>query len=349
MKRAKPVGEPVELREKALSEYREEKIEWLWRPFFPLSFVTPLEGEGEIGKSRLTRFMAARLTRGRTLPGQEKGHPPDNVLIVSFSEDPVSAVVKPQIRKMGGDQDRVFIVEQPFKLDDEGMTMLNEVMERVQPIMVILDPLSDYIPSKTNSYRDEEVRHYVMGPLTAMAKEYECAIVAIRHFKKGNDGGSKYRSAGSMAFTNVARATVACVEHPTERGIVIMGPNKANLVPKEEKVSLMFEIVRTEDGIGRLVWRGETHMSFDEIEEERKQQDKSPKTSEATRFLKEQLSKGPVLVETLKTRAEAYSFSWSTVDLARRKMGSAIKTNDGNRGAKATWELVTTDDDVSDH
>ena len=339
IKRTRAKSQPADDAERALSEYREEKIDWLWYPYFPRDMVTCLEGEGEMGKSRLSRFIAAAITKGRPLPGVEVPLPPGNVVIASFSEDPVPSVVVPQIRKMGGDLDKVFVIEKPFALDDDGIGLLRGVIERRRPVALIMDPLSDYIPSKANSYKDEEVRRFVMGPLQALAKEFECAIIAIRHFRKSSDGSSKYRGGGSVAFTNVSRATVACVQDPDNPDIVIMGVNKGNLVPKSKKVSLLFEIVETLDDIGSLEWRGETHSSFDDIEDQRRHMQRNPEQElAATEFLTQQLPKGEwVLVSKLKERAEVASCSWSTIEKVKRKLN--VQRRGAYPGTPAKWRI----------
>jgi hypothetical protein len=240
---------------------------------------------------------------------------------------------------MGGDQKRVFIVEKPFTLDEDGVSLLDGAMERVRPSLVIFDPLSDYIPSRANSYKDEEVRRMVMGPLTALAKEHSCAILAIRHFTKGGGGGPlKYRGGGSVAFANVSRSTIACVEDPYDDHVTVMGPSKANLVPKDDLVFRRFEIVKTEDGIGRLEWRGTSDKTLDQLEVERAKanRDNPELEEEAKEWLLEQLAKGEVLMKKLKADAEGKSFSWSTVERAKRN-APEIKSRGGYKGNPSVW------------
>jgi RecA-family ATPase len=328
------------LPERALIDIKEEKLEWLWYPYIPFEMVTNLEGEGQIGKSRLTRYIAARVTKGLTLPGQKEDPPPGNVLVVSFSEDPVPSVVRPQIRKMGGDLKKVFVVERPFTLDEDGVKLLDGVMERIEPSLVIFDPLTDYIPSRTNSYKDEEVRRMVMGPLTGLAKEHSCAILAIRHFTKGGGGPLKYRGGGSVAFANVSRSTIACVEDPYDDHITVMGPSKANLVPKDNLVFRRFQIEKTEDGIGRLVWRGTSDKTLDQLEVERSKanRDIAELEKDAKEWLLERLGKGEVPVKELRAKAEGKSFSWSTVERAKRNTPE-IQSRGGYRGNPAIWYI----------
>src|SRR5262249_6999103 len=222
----KPKREPFE---RALSEYAEAKIKWLWRYLIPENVVCIFEGEGEVGKSRVARFIAAMCSRGQPLPGEEEGRPAMGVLICSFSEDPVEQITRPQIRRMGGDLDRVFVVERPFKLDDKGLGALEDAIRRRRAKLIILDPLAGYVPSHTDSYKDEQVRRFVMGPLSLLARRRKVTVIAIRHFKKGRGEDIKYRGLGSAAHSNVSRAALAFIRDPgvdMDAQRFVLGPNK---------------------------------------------------------------------------------------------------------------------------
>lgn len=287
------VPEPFE---RPLSDYREASITWLWPYLVPRGTVAIFEGEGEVGKSRVARYLAAQVSSGQPLPeGGQTG--PMNVLICSFSEDPVEQVTLPQIRTMGGNLDRVFIVERPFTLDDT--TQFEEAIKRRKAKLVILDPLADYIPGKTNSYKDEEVRRFVMGPLSVLARKYECTIICIRHFRKSLEGDVKYRGAGSMGFTNVSRASVAFIadpDAPDDAQTFVLGPNKGNWAPRSKRRSWRFAIEETDDAIGALRWLGESEKSVEELHREwQRRRAGGEETDAAKAWLAEQLASGAAL------------------------------------------------------
>jgi hypothetical protein len=333
----KPKPEPFE---RVLSEYAEAKIKWLWRYLIPENIVCIFEGEGEVGKSRVARWLAAQLSSGLELPGEDVARPAANVLICSFSEDPVEQITRPQIRKMGGDLKRVFVVEQPFTLDPAGLGKLTDAIQRRQAKLVILDPLSDYIPSRANAHRDEEVRRFVMGPLSLLARKLKLTIIAIRHWKKSREDGVKYRGAGSMAFSNVARITLAFIADPEaakDEQMFVLGLAKSNWVPKSKRKFLRFEIGETSDEIGRLRWRGESERSIEQLDAEWRELTRGGEgTAEAKDFLLGALKHGPVEVNVLKEKRPE-DISWRTVERAKRVL--KVVTRGGHRGKPAEWLL----------
>jgi RecA-family ATPase len=340
----KKIGTPAGDRqpfERRLSEYPERRISWLWRAVVPKNAVVLFEGEGEVGKSRVARYVAAKMSSGGTLSGEEEAAAAVNVLICSFSEDPVEEVTRPQIRKMGGNLQRVFIVEKPFTFDAAGLKELQDAIVRRRIGLVIMDPLADYIPSKANTYRDEEVRRMVMGPLTLLARKHKLSIIAIRHFKKSREEGIKYRAAGSMGFSNVGRIVVAFLPDPDEdeqAQIFVMGISKTNWIPRSKRRVLRFQIVETEDERGRLRWLGESTRSMEELDAEwrKKMKGGGELKAAAKKFLLQALANGPVLVSTLKQQ-QPNGMSWRTIERAKRAAGVVVRG--GYRDKPAEWLL----------
>jgi hypothetical protein len=329
--------------ERALDDYEELPLTWLWQYLVPENTVVLLEGEGEAGKSRFARYIVARLSSGRALPGQDESNALINCLICSFSEDPVAQITRPQIRRMGGDLERVFVVDAPFTLDEDGLAKLEDVIARRKIKLVVLDPLADYIPSKANAYRDEEVRRLVMGPLSLLARKHAVTILAIRHFKKGHEDGVKYRGLGSAGFSNVARVSLAFIADPTadaDDQIFVVGPNKGNWVPKSKRRYLRFQIRETTDEIGALSWLEDSRATIEELDRQwHKRAAGGEGTDAAKRFIKELLKDGAVPLGEIKAEWQKRNpgFSWPTVERARQSLG--VVTRGGHRGRPATWSL----------
>jgi hypothetical protein len=336
-KKPKREEEPFE---RALSTYSERKIKWLWRYLIPENVVCILEGEGEVGKSRVARFIAARCSRGEPLPGETEGRAAMNVLICSFSEDPVEEITLPQIRRMGGDLNRVFVVEKPFTFDEEGLGELKDAIRRRRAKLVILDPLADYVPAHTDSYKDEQVRRFVMGPLSLLARGEKVTIIAIRHFKKGRGEDIKYRGLGSAAHSNVSRAALAFIRDPgvdLDAQRFVLGPNKGSWVAVKRRRYPRFEIRETKDEIGRLQWLPDSERSIAELDQEWHHKGASGEATEmAKEFLERELANGPVAMRALRER-KPIEMSWKTVERARRALG--VVTKGGHRGRPAQWLL----------
>ena len=50
-----------------------EKVEWLWRRYIPLGYITMLDGEPDKGKSLMTLDLIARVTTGVRMPDGSRG------------------------------------------------------------------------------------------------------------------------------------------------------------------------------------------------------------------------------------------------------------------------------------
>jgi hypothetical protein len=74
-----------------------EKYEWLWDVRVPAAGLTVFSGPGDAGKSTIYTDLAARVSSGRSMPGEPEGvRQAGNVLILA-SEDHHASVVRPRL------------------------------------------------------------------------------------------------------------------------------------------------------------------------------------------------------------------------------------------------------------
>src|SRR5712691_8402562 len=95
-------------------EVEEREVEWLWKPYVALGKLCLLDGEPGTGKTLWATALAACVSQGYTLPGQdgtltESPGAPGMTLIVA-AEDDISDTLKPRLRRAGADQSRVKII-----------------------------------------------------------------------------------------------------------------------------------------------------------------------------------------------------------------------------------------------
>jgi hypothetical protein len=335
---------PVEPLEKSLHDYKEGQIKWLIPNLVPLGFVSIWEGEGERGKSRMVRWLCASLTNGQRFNEQVSPQVPCNVLIASYTEDPVETVIKPQMRTMGADLSRVFSIDKYFSLDEAGIKQLIETIERRKPKLIVLDPLADYIPEKAIKQGlnlDVVIRRYVMGPLSDIARKFNIAIIVIRHFNK-MPMAIKYRGSGVGTYTNVGRVTVAFISDPSNSDITCFGINKSNLVHRSDRKALRFEIEKTTDGVGGIKWHSQHPMTVDDIDRDARQQSVGGRPDislkQAKDFLEQTLAKGPVAALTIQTTAAGHRITQHTLRRAADDLG-VEKSDSGKGRGPSMWSL----------
>lgn len=158
---------------KSLAEIRPEAVRWLWEGRIPLGKVTLLEGEPGIGKSTLALDLAARVSRGSAMP-LVKGHDAEPANVVVYSgDDGLADTVRPRLDAAGADLSKIWAVDREFDKDD---------VARLQPALIVLDPLSSYI---RQSCEREPVA--VMRHLGLLARDTGAAVLALQSTDEDED------------------------------------------------------------------------------------------------------------------------------------------------------------------
>jgi hypothetical protein len=86
------------------------EVQWLWRNRVPLGMLTTLSGDPKLGKSFVTLAIAAAVSRGAPLPGDDPPDRPGSVILLSAEDDPARTIV-PRLRAAGADLSRIHILE----------------------------------------------------------------------------------------------------------------------------------------------------------------------------------------------------------------------------------------------
>src|SRR5262249_36515276 len=135
-------------------------------------------------------------------------------VVILSAEDGIADTIKPRLRAMGGDVERVHViqgvknpddVEQAFKLDRDLPALEDTIVEK-HAVLVIIDPLAAYLGGK-DSHRDADIRG-VLGPLAALADRTSVAVLGIAHLTKDQERKVLYRTLGSIAFVAAPRVVL---------------------------------------------------------------------------------------------------------------------------------------------
>ncbi len=206
-----------------LEDIDPERIHWLWRNRIAFGKLTVIEGDPKTGKSLVTLEIAARLTRGESLPGDESHKlDPANIVVVS-AEDDVADTIKPRLLAAGADMSRC----RTIRIRDRGLNRLPEltsadlaVMEKAvvehEARMLILDPLAAFLPSKVDANIDHHIRR-VLQPLATMAARTGVALEVVRHWNKNAQSGKAiYRGGASIGIAGAARSILVVGKDPDD-------------------------------------------------------------------------------------------------------------------------------------
>lgn len=302
------------------SEIIPEEIRWLWYPYIPAGMLTMLEGDPGLGKSMITCSLAADISQGRPLPGmQTQGYPPQKVLMMS-QEDSMQHTIYQRLMKHDANMENVYVNNQLFALDNEGLLELEQLMREVVATIVFLDPLVGYFGGKLDINRANETRAQ-MGPLVEISKRTGCAIVSVRHLRKQEGTNAKYRGLGSIDLIGVVRSGLQVGER--EDGSHFMEHVKHNLSPKGP--TLNYEVNE-----GKIEWRGIA------VPPPAKVSKVPARLAEAQALLAEILTDGPLPSTQVLHRARAHGISESTLIRAKNGVATSYKLGTG----EWMWDLV---------
>ena len=329
-----------------LSDVATTSIEWLWPGYIAAGKITMIDGEPGVGKSTLAMDVAARLTTHGTMPDGTRGLTGGVVLL--SAEEGMGDTVRPRFEALGGNPTRVCIpsLDGSLKLPD-CVEWLEQAIADVTARLVVIDPVMSYLPGTLNSWSDQDVRA-ALDPLAQLAQRTGVAIVAIRHLNKKEGQSALNRGGGSTAFAAVARAAFLVGVDPSAQDRRVFAPVKFNLGRRPPSQAFR---IGDAGGNATLVWEGLSLLTADDLVRPRP----PGKLGEATQFVSETLSQGPMPTKELEERAHQAGIAPRTLARARKELhvqhsregfGSKVKVFLPNQEKGDLAEYETCDDPV---
>lgn len=213
---------------KPLEAFEPEAISWLWPSRIPKAMLTLLAGSPGAGKSFLSIAIAARLSRGETLPDAGGLALSCNSLFLA-AEDPVAQAIRPRADANGADPSKIFILEVEDFAPENGIKKLRAALNQNKEIgLVVVDPLNAFLTSGADYFRDPDVRRTLLQPLIRIAEESKIAILAVVHFNKRDDPEVLNRIGGSIAYGAAARSIIGLGIDPEDGERRLIVPIKTN-------------------------------------------------------------------------------------------------------------------------
>lgn len=253
------------------SEIRLRRVTWLWEGRFAAGTLSLLAGREGLGKSTLTAWIVAGVTRG-TLPGDTAGAP--QAVIIAAAEDSWEHTLVPRLIAAGADLDLVLRVDVETTLGfTTGLSLprdipaLGDLATRERVGLMVLDPIMSRLDG-LDTHKDSEVRR-ALEPLVRMADETGMAILGLIHVNKSSSDPLN-AVMGSKAFTAVARSVSTVVADPEDEDDRrrLFGTVKNNLgpaLPASQVFTVETHHIDSDDGTittGRLEWRGEVDTTI---------------------------------------------------------------------------------------
>ena len=327
-----------------LSDVKPQRVRWLWPYRIPRGRLTLIVGDPGLGKSLTTIDIAARLSRGKAWPDGATPSARASTLILSV-EDNTADAIRPRAEYAGADLSRLHVLKAVKENDNErgvnivdDLPVLRSELERIGDVaLVIVDPLSAYLPRRSgDTFKDSDVRNMLM-PLVMLAEELDLAIVGVMHLNKSVIQAI-YRVSGSVAFTALARAVFAVTSNPEdpERQQRLFVPVKASNAPLGSTLAFTCESSENRENV-RVAWGEPVNITADDVFSPQARPTETPSggraQKEAIDFLRATLADGPKPFDEILEEAKIIGISSPTLKRARRTLNvEAFKENEKLNG-----------------
>ena len=358
-----------------MSKFGKKKIYWLWQNRVPYGFLCTLAGDPDEGKSLITLYIAARVSRGEKLYDNIEDTAAAEVLILSAEDDPESTL-RPRLEAAGADLDKIHLFESVQTRDGAGNTaaerlaqldtdiaMVDKVLDDNPNIkLVIIDPISSFLGAASIN-REQEVRR-VLQPLAKRARVSGLAVVMVAHFNKNSETRSAMdRVGGAKAIVGMGRSAWTCVREPEKEqqegeSMPIADPDrrlflklKGNLAPSKIGglvYTIKTTLVEVEGKNGPelveqpyIAWLEQTQRTAHEVViGDKNGPKKGSKTEEAKNWLREFLEAddGHASTDAIDEIAEGKGYG-TTRDGTLRRAKAMLRVTQGWVGRESHWGL----------
>ena len=305
-----------ELGSRCMADVLPEKVAWFLNDVYPNGCFSLLDGDGGVGKSYLLHALAASISTGRPFGGLPN-LPTKQGSVLIFAAEDSPPIVSDRLDTLKADRRNVHIVDDTFDIHYGVPEIERFADEHPDLRLIIFDPISSYAGA-INQNNTPEVRE-ALKPVTKLALDRHIAIVGILHLNKRQDLSSIYRTAGSGAWIQVARAAWRVALDKDDDDDHIFAPVKFNYGKKP--TGKKFRIV---DGIVTFLaepWLG----SLDDMAKPR---DGKLRVDDCSEWLKDRLAAGAVLSDTIFTEAAEQGFGRNLCFRAKHRLSiKAVKVN----------------------
>jgi hypothetical protein len=339
-----------------LSKVKSKRLKWLWGNRIPLGKVTLLVGDPGVGKSFLTIFLAAQVSRGPHWPDHPQHKEQVGSVIILTLEDDLADTVRCRLDAAGANVRKVAVIDvrerigeawerRPIYNLNEDFEVLAAAIEKIGDVrLIILDPINGFM-GNGNSNKDTEVRSF-LAPLAKLAAKHDLAIVGISHLCKKPDVPAAYRTLGSIAFVAAARAVWLVAEDPEDEDRRLFLPVKGNLCRKPTGLAFRLSPQAIETDEGPLdsycceFEEDQIHMSADEaLSANAKRLNRPTALEEAKDWLQSYLADGPTVANEVYACAKDANIKKKTLERAKTKLGVRSYQDRTSKPMQWKWRL----------
>jgi hypothetical protein len=327
-----------------MSDVQPRPLRWLWPGRLPFGKITILDGDPGLGKSLLTIWLAASITRGRALPGAEP-QPPASVVMLN-AEDDAGDTIRPRLEAAGADLSRVVQLTAVDEGDEEGerpvmlpadFDAFEQTIVACEAALAVVDPFVAYLGGEVDATHDQDVRR-CLARLKDIGQRTGCALLLVRHLNKVAGASAIYRGGGSIGIIGAARSGLLVAKHPEHEAQRVLAVTKSNLTRLAP--ALAYEVVDSVSfGQAVIRWQGEAIYSADELLSPLAR-DEAPAVAAAAEFLRAELAAGRRPTHELLKAARAQNISQRALERAKGRLNIGVRKVGFGEDSRWYWSLA---------
>lgn len=319
-----------------LSEVDEESTRWFWGPsYMPEAAFTLIDSDPGEGKSTLLIDVAARYTRGDSMPPHTApdGTYDSGSVLLLYGEDDLRRTVAPRAKAAGARMDRFHAMRTvTINGTDEQIIQLPrdiDILERIvvdKKIGLIgIDVLSCFIEAGLSMNDDAHMRK-LTTPLCAMLERTRATAIVLRHLNKKENTRGMYRGGGSIGIVAASRAAFAIAGSPDDPEVKVLTSIKSNLGPRPRSLTYTIEQL---GATSRIIWGGHSDLTAADVLQPSKQGG-GGKVEVAKSIIADVLASGPRGSNEVEQACLDAGLSKGTYWNARRALGVKAEKTEFN-------------------
>lgn len=242
-------GEQPRLGLRTGNQIRTRPVQWAWFNRLVKGELNLVDAPPGSFKTTFMLWVAAQLSRGAPLPGEDTARRPTTTVFFSPEED-VGVSGLPKFLASGGVRERFVEISRtpgsdlPQMVFPSGAALFDQALKELEADehqlgLVILDGLSVILEDGRSEHSNTDVRR-ALESLLSVTRKRGVTVVGIRHMGKATHADVGNWGIGSVAWRGMARSQWVVLGHPEQEGRYIFANTKP-AYSASKPTSLVFE------------------------------------------------------------------------------------------------------------
>ena len=196
-----------------VADVEPRKPDWLLPPWLRRGKVHEL-----VGKSTLTIWLA-----GQVFDKNQTG-----TVVIFTTEDDTAEDIRPRCMLAGVDMRRIVVYSKAITFADT--EKLTAIIRHHGAVLAVFDTFQRYLPNNKADMNNVHSAQAQITPLEQVALDTRCALMVIRHTRKGRVADPLEAGSGSNGILGAMRSTLLAGRHPHNKGeysLALAGGNYA--------------------------------------------------------------------------------------------------------------------------